>query len=691
MTEYSLELLLQRITNRLDEILSILARDNMLRKRGKKRVYTLPRINPRAANFNSTDDAQRLGREIKDDVKEILDYAFNPIPEGEEDRIQVCYDGSDILDDNTRRNRGTGDWKTNQTSTDHNNSARTNTRQNSEKTHHTVNFDDREQHRTSTLDDIQQRLTQISQKDNNTNIENVRPTHPNDDPPNNRRWRNMAERHQRPNGQDSNSSTASDSSMSTDWDGCWGTQECSACRREGHNTRSCRAKRNNELWCTKCNRNNHCNKTCRLAPCRSSTPRYIVNYHQTGNDHTVPPVEPHFTTRPSPILNNQGTGNLELSQMLQTILQENNEEAKLKQQQKNLMANVPTFDGKDKKACLMWVNHVEHTARQAKMTFREAVTSKAGPTVVTAISRYPNASNAQLKRIILESFSNVGTRTEASHYLKMMQLDNNDMLTAHNAEYEAVHTVAYAISAEEQNDEQILRAYTNTLCNYAAMKLNRKIIRRGSRIRTLKDAMEEAEILDSQSRQEEISKIERDSIRDTTVSDSINDITLTDESVNFMQTRRGDGKLNSTMKNSHQSYSPGNRQSYYGNYNNSDNFNNLSKNWSPQQNRFNRCRLQRYRHQSRWPKHNIKFEYNARDKNMMGNLRRTINYMKEGEQNREAARRLPKFTNRTIDEVSEHNIATISIMEIQTILNEDIDLIFDALVIGDYIDDEEEA
>ena len=34
--EYSLELLMQRINNRLDEILAILARDNMLRKRGKK-------------------------------------------------------------------------------------------------------------------------------------------------------------------------------------------------------------------------------------------------------------------------------------------------------------------------------------------------------------------------------------------------------------------------------------------------------------------------------------------------------------------------------------------------------------------------------------------------------------------------------------------------------------------------------
>ena len=154
--EYSLELLLQCITNRLDEILSILARDNMLRKRGKKRVYTLPRINPRAPNFNSMDDAQKLGREIQDDVMEILDYTFSPIPEGEEDNIQVCYDGSDIPDDSTRRNCSIGDRKTNQAPTGHNNIARVNIGRNSNRTHHTVNFDNREQHRTSTLEDVQQ-------------------------------------------------------------------------------------------------------------------------------------------------------------------------------------------------------------------------------------------------------------------------------------------------------------------------------------------------------------------------------------------------------------------------------------------------------------------------------------------------------------------------------------------------------
>ena len=79
------------------------------------------------------------------------------------------------------------------------------------------------------------------------------------------------------------------------------------------------------------------------------------------------------------------------------------------------------------------------------------------------------------------------------------------------------------------------------------------------------------------------------------------------------------------------------------------------------------------------------------DKNMMGNLRRTINYMKEGNQNREAVKHLPRFTNHAREEINEDAIATISISEIQNILNEDPDLIFHALAIGDYIKDKEEA
>ena len=101
--------------------------------------------------------------------------------------------------------------------------------------------------------------------------------------------------------------------------------------------------------------------TCRLAPRRSSTPRYMGNYHPhpspcTGDDHTVPPVEPHFTTRPSPMIASQGTGNLELSQMLQTILRENKRGSKTENNNKRTSwPTSPPSTERTRKACLMWV------------------------------------------------------------------------------------------------------------------------------------------------------------------------------------------------------------------------------------------------------------------------------------------------------------------------------------------------
>ena len=77
----------------------------------------------------------------------------------------------------------------------------------------------------------------MAQGNSSVNTANVHPACLSDKTPSNRRWRNMAERYQHSNSQDNNSSAASDSGTSTDWDGCWGTQECSACGGEGHNTR----------------------------------------------------------------------------------------------------------------------------------------------------------------------------------------------------------------------------------------------------------------------------------------------------------------------------------------------------------------------------------------------------------------------------------------------------------------------
>ena len=107
-----------------------------------------------------------------------------------------------------------------------------------------------------------------------------------------------------------------------------------------------------------------------------------------------------------------------------TFLDETKQQAKLLEYRKELLVNIPIFDGKDKKACLMWLSQCAHTAVNAKMTLKEVLVAKGGPIVSTQVqifmSKTPDATDTELKQHILESFSNVGSRTEAHHYLIRM-------------------------------------------------------------------------------------------------------------------------------------------------------------------------------------------------------------------------------------------------------------------------------
>ena len=53
----------------------------------------------------------------------------------------------------------------------------------------------------------------------------------------------------------------------------------------------------------------------------------------------------------------------------------------------------------------------------------------------------------------------------------------------------------------------------------------------------------------------------------------------------------------------------------------------------------------------------------------------------------EDIKRMPKVNLREVNEVSEDSIATISIEEIQKILKEDVNTVYDALVASDYIEE----
>ena len=72
----------------------------------------------------------------------------------------------------------------------------------------------------------------------------------------------------------------------------------------------------------------------------------------------------------------------------------------------------------------------------------------------------------------------------------------------------------------------------------------------------------------------------------------------------------------------------------------------------------------------------------------MRTLRNMIDFLK-GKTDKviEDIKRMPKLNPRGVNEVSEDSIATILIEEIQRILKEDINMVYDALVASDYIDE----
>ena len=465
-----------------------------------------------------------------------------------------------------------------------------------------------------------------------------------------------------------------------------------------------------DLYCNRCKKNTHCDATCyvRLG---SSTPRFQNQYHnhpsrRTNNNFTVRPVEPDYNTRPSPTPSN--AGNLaDLTQMFVTHLNENRAQTNLSEHRKDLLANISVFDGKHRKACLMWINQLEHTVTQARIPLKQLIAAKAGPIVTTAVQSLlvtePDASDSKVTQMILESFSNVGTKTEAFHHLR---LDDNESLLAHNAEYAAIHEAAHGLPPERQSNMQTFLEYAKTLTELTSELLARKIVRKDTKIFTLRQAMVEAERIHKQARQEEITKLKRSAMRETIISgESINELPLSEE-VNFMPPGRSDNHFNSTMKNNGghwNSYSKGRNNSFYNNggsrnssYSDRNSRNKSysdGKNWSSRHNYSSnydsRRKLRRYSHQPRDPKNKVQFEYNINGRNMMQNIRRTVDNLKDKPQayRNRFKEVVPRISKRNQEEIREDAIAEIKIQEIQEILREDLDLIFNALVIQDYIDE----
>ena len=203
--------------------------------------------------------------------------------------------------------------------------------------------------------------------------------------------------------------------------------------------------------------------------------------------------------------------------------------------------------------------------------------------------------------------------------------------------------------------------------------------------------MDHAVKIDQESRQSEVMRNRRNNsseLIDTTVTTTVNEIF--DIDINYVTSRQGDSRFNSTMKPGYQregkDFSPRNRQNH--SFRNNRGWNN------PRSDNQNFRKINKYKHHAREPSNNIKFKYTISrgEKEIMRTLRNMIDFLK-GKTDKvvEDIKRMPKVNPRGVNEVSEDSIATISIEEIQRILKEDINTIYDTLVASDYIEEVAEA
>ena len=310
-----------------------------------------------------------------------------------------------------------------------------------------------------------------------------------------------------------------------------------------------------------------------------------------------------------------------------------------------------------------------------------------------------------------------------------MQIAANEPLVTFNHRYEAIHKVAFGLSPRQQDNKTTIVKYAKKLPTNTRDKLLRKIIKRNSYIKTLGDAFRQAIEINRETSFVEAAAGRYNDQSDTKIETQINELedSFQEFDINAMNirstNRSRDGSWNSSFdrsssRNNSLNSSQNSRSNYrdhsYSSNNNSynrqgynrDNSNNRGyqqqlryeqRNQS-YQNRYdnnkdrnridNRRRPNKYQHHRNQHKVQVIFEFS--DQNMMEMMqmvRGFINLIKANPTNREQYKSNKLATCKYDNEVNESEILTSSLDQVQQFFNEDADLVFDALVAADYIDE----
>ena len=404
-----------------------------------------------------------------------------------------------------------------------------------------------------------------------------------------------------------------------------------------------------------------------------------------------------------------------------------------------MMKNIKIFNGSNKTECITWLSQVEAAAKFTNTPFRELICQSMAPTMLHVFSDLSAlASNADIKEAILTNYSDIPSTTEAATQLQNIQFSMNEPLVTFNHRYEAIHKVAFRMSPSEQESKTVMVEYAKKLPANTRDKLLRKIAKKNSYIKTLDDAFKQALDINRETSFVEAARGRYNEQNSTKIKTLINELSdsFQEYDVNAMNTRstnrsrdrswngsfdRSSSKNNSfnSPQNSRSSYRSSNYSSNNDGYNrqNYNRDNGRNRNYQQQsrykqrnqnysnrydnnqdrnrydnnqdRNRFdNRRRPNKYQHHRNQHKAQVIFEFSDQKvMEMMQTVRGFINLIKANPTTREQYKSNKLATRRYDNKVNESEIQSSSLEQVQQFFNEDSDIIFDALVAADYIDE----
>ena len=396
---------------------------------------------------------------------------------------------------------------------------------------------------------------------------------------------------------------------------------------------------------------------------------------------------------------------------------------------KKMMKNIKIFDGSNKAECITWLSQVEAAAKFTNTPFRELICQSMAPTMLHVFSDL--SALADIKEAILTNYSDILSTTEAATRLQNIQFSINEPLVTFNHRYKVIHKVAFRMLPSEQESKTVIVEYAKKLPANTRDRLLRKIAKKNSYIKTLNDAFKQAIDMNRETSFVEVATGRYNDQNSTKIETQKNKLSdsFQEYDVNAMNTRstsrsrdrswnrsfdRSSGKNNSfnSPQISRSNYRSSNYSSNNDGYNrqnyNRDNGRNRGHQQQPRykqrnqnypnrydnnqdRNRFdNRRRLNKYHHHRNQHKAQVIFEFS--DQNIMEmkqTVRGFINLIKANPTTREQYKSNKLATCKYDNEVNESEIQSSSFKQVQQFFNEDSDVIFDALVAADYINEKD--